>query len=289
LLVLCANLAAQAPARPDFSYDIIPQGVTLERSPGATFLADFDLTLTTANNPSETLGAQGWSLSIVSQGVEIAAITTRGTVAAAITDTPPGLRDNGFEKSEVTRRSGGACEPGRGAVSAVVLSLPRIVTLPPDGTVTVARLTVEGQAPSILGEDLLASLLYLDGCTGSGMGISNVVTWDGSSHPPATGSLDFRVRATAEVFRRGDPNADGKVDLSDAVMVLGCKFLGERCPGCRDAGDANDDGLMDVSDPFYILGFLFLGGPPPRPPAGLNVCGTDPTPDSLPFCDHRGC
>src|SRR5262245_28816578 len=74
-------------------------------------------------------------------------------------------------------------------------------------------------------------------------------------------------------FLRGDPNADGAVDLSDAVSILLRLFLGGEETTCRSAADTNDDGAVDVSDPVTLLNALFLGGPPPGEP--YPVCGPD--------------
>jgi hypothetical protein len=76
---------------------------------------------------------------------------------------------------------------------------------------------------------------------------------DGSCHLPSTAGS-------------GDANADGRVDISDPVAILGHLFLGTRlaCPG---AGEVNGDGKLDISDPVYLLGHLFLGGKPPADPA----------------------
>ena len=83
-------------------------------------------------------------------------------------------------------------------------------------------------------------------------------------------------------FVRGDANADGRTDLSDAVATLAALFLGGAAPPCVSAADSNDDGAVNVSDPSFTLNFLFLGGPAiPAPTAG---CGTDPTADGL-SCD----
>lgn len=78
------------------------------------------------------------------------------------------------------------------------------------------------------------------------------------------------------------------MDLSDAILTLGCKFLGAACPVCRDASDSNDDGKDDISDPIFTLSFLFLGGPAPPEP-GSRACGPDPTEDSLPACRQTNC
>ncbi len=87
-----------------------------------------------------------------------------------------------------------------------------------------------------------------------------------------------------DVFRRGDANCDGVVDLADVEFLL--DFI--RNPGtaplpcCMDAADATDDGAVvgQVADAVYLAGFLQTGGPPPALPGPLD-CGPDPTPDDL--------
>jgi hypothetical protein len=88
-------------------------------------------------------------------------------------------------------------------------------------------------------------------------------------------------------FRRGDANADGGLDISDAVFTLRFLFLGGDPGSCADAADANDDGAVDLSDPVHLLNYLFLGGPEPPPP-GLT-CGGDPTPDLLGCAEYPSC
>ena len=64
---------------------------------------------------------------------------------------------------------------------------------------------------------------------------------------------------------RGDGNADGIVDLSDAVSTLLYLFAGE-APGCALAMDTDANEDLDISDPIALLQFLFAGGPPPSAP-----------------------
>ena len=61
-------------------------------------------------------------------------------------------------------------------------------------------------------------------------------------------------------FIRGDANVDGDRNITDAVYLLGCSFLGTECPSCGDAGDLDDDGMLNITDPVYLLNFLFSGG-----------------------------
>ena len=83
-----------------------------------------------------------------------------------------------------------------------------------------------------------------------------------------------------DTFMRGDANADGKLDIADAVRVLGYLFGGGATTlDCLDAADANDDGKLDVADAVKILGHLFAAtGPLPQP---FGACGPDPSDDAL--------
>jgi hypothetical protein len=78
-------------------------------------------------------------------------------------------------------------------------------------------------------------------------------------------------------FHRGDPNADGKTDLSDAVAILEFLFLGGLTPGCKESADVQNDGLVDLTDAVSILNYLFVNGPQPSSPgAPGSACGIDP-------------
>jgi hypothetical protein len=79
------------------------------------------------------------------------------------------------------------------------------------------------------------------------------------------------------LFHRGDSNADGRVDVSDAPHLLDHLFLGLATPQCREAADVNNDGILNISDPIALLYYLFLGGaPPPAPGPAPGPCGRDP-------------
>jgi hypothetical protein len=88
----------------------------------------------------------------------------------------------------------------------------------------------------------------------------------------------------ADRFRRADSNADGRLDITDAIHSLDHLFRGspaELC--CQDAADVNDDGDVDVSDPVLTLLYLFRGAVAPPPPCGNSSsdCGEDPSADTL--------
>ena len=83
-------------------------------------------------------------------------------------------------------------------------------------------------------------------------------------------------------FLRGDANADGERDISDAVFLLLYLFDSGTVPPCEQSGDSDDNGQLDITDAVYLLGFLFQGGPPP--PAPHVECDWDTTADAL-SCD----
>ena len=83
-------------------------------------------------------------------------------------------------------------------------------------------------------------------------------------------------------FLRGDANADGLVNISDAVSSLSFLFTGGVRPYCLDAADTNDDGVIDISDPIALLAHLFLGDTAPAYP-GVVISGSDSTSDTL-YC-----
>lgn len=89
-------------------------------------------------------------------------------------------------------------------------------------------------------------------------------------------------------FHRGDADATGIMDISDAVYTFRFLFLdGEGIP-CLDAADANDDGLLDLSDGLYILNFLYLGRAEPSAPGIPSFpCGRDTQWPGKP--GHLGC
>ena len=91
--------------------------------------------------------------------------------------------------------------------------------------------------------------------------------------------LAFTAGPAERSFIRGDADASGEIDITDAIFVLSHLFTGGPAPPCLDAADVNDDGSPDISDPVALLGHLFLGGEPP--PSPFPGCGLDPTADGL--------
>lgn len=117
--------------------------------------------------------------------------------------------------------------------------------------------------------------------------------WDGADTKRYSRNLgigegiELLLRRPSPPFRRGDANADGGLDVADAVRVLLHLFGGTGAVVCASAADADDSGSLEVTDALYLLRYLFLAGPPP--PAPFEACGDDPTPDALPCSSYPPC
>lgn len=211
-------------------------GTTVEGPPGSSFSETIDCTLTTSNNPGAD-GAQGWSISLgVAGALRIVGISTRDTVAATapdveedcIPDPPgPGLRVNGFQKSELTEGEG-----NEGAVSAIVLSFTCPITLPPDGTSVIARIDVSGDFPAEAEQTASGSVSYVGGRQGSGQPVPNDVTWTGVTVSPGIGecAIDLFARpgpqeccnAPLSIFYQRAIVADAQVEEAFAEAIADC-------------------------------------------------------------------
>jgi hypothetical protein len=90
-------------------------------------------------------------------------------------------------------------------------------------------------------------------------------------------------------FRRGDADATGRVNITDAIFLAEHLFRRGRAPVCLDPADFDDDGDLDQTDVVAILLFLSHGIDRSAPP-GPFTCGPDPTHDDLAGeCDGAGC
>ncbi len=134
------------------------------------------------------VGAQGWSLSIAADdGLELTRATTEGTAGADASFDPAGVRDGGFEKTELVdpnrAHPATGLPQGQGAVSAVVLSFVAPVSLEPVGSATVLRLDLTG-APGV-DEPAIGHVVWRDDMAGGGQPVQSLVTLSGQSLVPA--------------------------------------------------------------------------------------------------------
>jgi hypothetical protein len=127
--------------------------------------------------------------------------------------------------------------------------------------------------PALLGTG--TDLVFHNGGVTDG---NNTLIIESESYMPAfeDGRVNF---ISAPTFRRGYVNIDGRLDISDGIVMLGYLFLGGTWPECMDAADVNDDNRADLSDAISLFNYLFGGGLAPRTP--FEICGPDPTPSTL--------
>lgn len=101
-------------------------------------------------------------------------------------------------------------------------------------------------------------------------------------------TLDLKsMKAPSTTFQRGDVNADGTRNISDAVFTLLFLFGGGTEPPCAKSADVDDNGVLQLTDAVLLLDALFLGHSPPASPYGS--CGPDPTEDELTCDSHAPC
>jgi hypothetical protein len=103
----------------------------------------------------------------------------------------------------------------------------------------------------------------------------------------AEGSFEYVKFIQPTPFRRGDSNADGDTDISDAIAALTDLFSGPQKVRCMSAADSNDDGEVDISDAVFLLSFLFLGEEAPKSP--YLDCGVDERIDALDCREYPPC
>ena len=99
-------------------------------------------------------------------------------------------------------------------------------------------------------------------------------------------SRTLRAKTAGALFRRGDANSSGTLDLTDAVALLEFLFRKGPAPMCRKSADANDDGRVNLLDAVTIYRTLFQGDSIPGP---RRRCGGDATPDGLECQSFSGC
>jgi hypothetical protein len=210
----------------------------------------------------------GWAFSLPLEG-------EAECLGATVKETIMDRYGAGFAKTECVSpaKNGGR----RGITAAFVqFFFDPFINIPAVGTYSV--LDIQVAADALPGSGVrTAKLRFEDGLVGSGQPVMNGATLDGATVYPCNlfeAAATLRFREDPGLFVRGNPNDDARVDISDAVWILGDLFLGPSRTPCLDAADANDDGAVDITDAVFILNFQFLGGraiPPPYPD-----CGTDP-------------
>ena len=209
-------------------------------------------------------GAQGWFLSIESRGdCELVSATTDGTIGASVAPGSIGLRDAGFENTEVVSPEDNA---GRaGVVSAVVLSFASRVMVPV-GEHPILAMRVSFDTGDAADGDLRSHRLfypsnlgappYSGPLRGSGQPVDIAVTFQSNTVEPGVSdaqlSLAVRVPHIAR-FLRCDPNDDGSNNLADVIWLVNELFRSGTVTRCRAAADCNGDEMVDLSDAVFAI------------------------------------
>jgi len=179
----------------EFSYGFanVPDDVT--GPAGSVHELVIDMTLTTSGLEGDK-GPQGWSAGVRNRGMDIKSITTDGTAGGTV--PPEGKQQGGFEVFEIidenkTPNAGplaGEGAQGQGCVQAVVLSFTQPITLDPNQTDSIGRVTYEATVPAGGGE---ASVEFIDGLQGAGQPVQNNVTQEGETIVPSLGSATISL------------------------------------------------------------------------------------------------
>jgi len=74
------------------------------------------------------------------------------------------------------------------------------------------------------------------------------------------------------LFKRGDSNQDGSINLADIVHLGNVVFNGT-VPDCEEACDVNKDGSINVADQAFLSSYIFSSGTAPPSPGA--TCGPD--------------
>ncbi len=90
---------------------------------------------------------------------------------------------------------------------------------------------------------------------------------------PVRGGTPGTLPGQAVLFKRGDVDQNGRLQITDAIALLGYLFLNGPEPGCLDAADMDNDARTGVGDAIYFLSYLFINGPAPHAP--FETCGAD--------------
>ena len=93
--------------------------------------------------------------------------------------------------------------------------------------------------------------------------------------------------AEAATFVRGDVDADGNVNIADAITLLDYLFRGSDAISCPDTGDADDSGRLNLSDVLRIVNHVLFRGTPVAEP--FPDCGPDESADTFARCSGSPC
>ncbi|MBN1422440.1 MAG: hypothetical protein JXP34_26930 [Planctomycetes bacterium] len=169
--------------------------------------------------------------------------------------------------------------PISGVTVGVVVDMSGVDTLPPSDEPQSLVEVIYGPAEGVA-EGAWCALAFTNDL--GDPPLTTVVIGPEESLPPRLRDGMAAIGSKPPLFKRGDANEDGSLDIGDAISILNFLFAQGRAPACLDWIDVNDDGQLDIADGVVLATYVMGGDLSPKPP--LEVCGTDPTPDDLPPC-----
>ena len=193
----------------DVAYTVEGCPGTISGHAGEVKTFDVFAALTTSGNGTG-LGAEGWSIGVAAEGATIKAISVAGLQVSTIFDadgdpgTPPvdpsifdlGTLDVGHTGNALATRPG---DGKKGAYSYVVLSSSEEKrVLQPNGTVRLARITVEATIPTG-SSAATATIGFIDGLKSPGQTVKNTTVFAGLNHDPSLSSCSVRLEPIPEV------------------------------------------------------------------------------------------
>lgn len=77
------------------------------------------------------------------------------------------------------------------------------------------------------------------------------------------GIIDAYEAVSAVMFKHGDADGNGTIDVPDIVFLINYLYVDGPSPVPLFTGDANCDGNVNILDVVYLINFLYIDGPPP--------------------------
>jgi hypothetical protein len=100
--------------------------------------------------------------------------------------------------------------------------------------------------------------------------------WRASRRAGGTPGAVEGIGPGAAFYRRGDPNADGAMNVTDALVILRYLFQGAGEPACLASADVDGDGGVKDTDAVVLLRYLFQGSNDEIPSPGPGECAPAP-------------
>lgn len=282
-IVLFLGIGTTALAQPSgpYLFEFIGESVTIPFDP-AVGAASFSIELSIAEDPGiptyPTPTENGFSMALQIDPDLLAVTGVEATAQLeAICDGPEFI---GINLSP-------GC-PGGVTIGVIYSVLGGCTTTFPDPTPLFdMNLTVAG--PGLIGavDPVISVVEWVNTC-GGGVPPANILVVEGEAVQPVLVDAVITFQPNSVAFVRGDCNADGVLNIVDALALLEQLFLGAPVTTCPEACDIDGGSpFFDLEDGIALLSYLFTGGAAPVPP--FPDCGLDPGAASVDCFEFAPC